>query len=799
MKRIYWLTIILLLTVLTAAAQTQQGVVKTRGRMVNGKHVAGKGLSGATVQVKGRSAVVSRQNGAFSFPVPSQSFMVQSVTKQGYRLVDDDATRKPYQHSANPIYLVMETPEQQTQDQLDAERKLRRTLQRQLQQREDEIEAMSVSLQEKQRMLQQLYQDQQNNEKLIADMAKQYAAMDYDQMDALNQRISDAILNGRLTEADSLLRSKGDMNDRIAEIRREQQAEAQEEADLAKRQENLAASKAGTQRKLEDAASDCYKFFDRFKLANQHDSAAYYIELRAALDTANADWQFEAGCYFHEQKQYQKVERYYARALSIYRRLAQQDSQAYQRGVAMTLNNLGDFFYNTQRFTESERMHKEALVIFMRLLKEHPQVYAYDVAQTLNNLAVLYDDTKRFAESEEMHNDALEIRRGLAQQDPHRYEFVLAQSLNNLGSLYYNTKRLPESEQMYKEALIIFQRLTQQNPQAFESTLATTLYNLATLYFETKRFKESETLYKEALEIQRRLAQQNPQTYEPDLTKMLSNLANLYSNTQRIKDSEAIYKEALEIQRRLAQQNPQVYESDLANTLHNLANLYSDTQRFMESEAMYQEALDIYHRLVQTKPRAYEPDVAQTQYNMGLLKVEQKLYTDAISFFENALNIYRPLAKVDSAQQQWYTSSLYYLSQLYPVVKKYSAAYRINKEWLPILKKMYEENPDEVRSNYAESVGNQSWYALFMKQYAESEQLAREGLAVDSTQHFIYSNLAAALLFQGKYAEAEKIYREYKSELKDSFLDDFRQLAETGVIPKEREADVERIKRMLNE
>ena len=86
-----------------------------------------------------------------------------------------------------------------------------------------------------------------------------------------------------------------------------------------------------------------------------------------------------------------------------------------------------------------------------------------------------------------------------------------------------------------------------------------------------------------------------------------------------------------------------------------------------------------------------------------------------------------------------------------------------------------------------------------MKQYAESEHLAREGLAVDSTQHFIYSNLAAALLFQGKYAEAEKIYREYKSELKDSFLDDFRQFAEAGVIPKEREADVERIKRMLNE
>jgi tetratricopeptide (TPR) repeat protein len=260
-----------------------------------------------------------------------------------------------------------------------------------------------------------------------------------------------------------------------------------------------------------------------------------------------------------------------------------------------------------------------------------------------------------------------------------------------------------------------------------------------------------------------------------------------------------MYKETLEIYRRLAQTNPQAYEPYVATTLHNLASLYSDTQRFTESEAMYKEALEIHRRLAQKNPQAYEPDVAQTQYNLGLLKVQQKLYPDAITSFEEALEIYRRLAKINPAQQQWYKGSVAYLSQLYPVVKNYSAAYRINKEWLPILKKMYEENPDAVKSDYASTLGNQSWYALFMKQYAESEQCAREGLIINSTKTFIYSNLAAALLFQGKYAEAEKIYREYKSELKDSFFDDFRQFAEAGVIPKEREMDVEKIKQILNE
>ena len=74
-----------------------------------------------------------------------------------------------------------------------------------------------------------------------------------------------------------------------------------------------------------------------------------------------------------------------------------------------------------------------------------------------------------------------------------------------------------------------------------------------------------------------------------------------------------------------------------------------------------------------------------------------------------------------------------------------------------------------------------------------------EVLKVDSTQHMAYTNLAAALLFQGKVEEAEKLYRQYKAEFKDGFLDDFDEYERVGVIPEERKKDVERIKAMLNE
>ena len=151
-KRIFFLISILALALFGGVeAQTQSGVVKTRGRMVNGKLVPGTLLSGVTVQIDGRQAILAK-DGKFSFPVKDGKFTLKSVTKQGYKLVDADACRQ-YNYSPTPLQIVMEEPGKLQADQLATERKLRRELQRRLQQREDEIEEMQLSLDEKNRRL----------------------------------------------------------------------------------------------------------------------------------------------------------------------------------------------------------------------------------------------------------------------------------------------------------------------------------------------------------------------------------------------------------------------------------------------------------------------------------------------------------------------------------------------------------------------------------------------------------------------------------------------------------------------
>lgn len=77
------------------------------------------------------------------------------------------------------------------------------------------------------------------------------------------------------------------------------------------------------------------------------------------------------------------------------------------------------------------------------------------------------------------------------------------------------------------------------------------------------------------------------------------------------------------------------------------------------------------------------------------------------------------------------------------------------------------------------------------------EQYSLEALEVDSTGRNAYTNLAPALLFQGKVKEAKTLYCQYKVDLKDKFLNDFIEYEYFGIIPDERKADVEKIKAML--
>ena len=273
MKKYFLLSLLCLSMASIAFAQTQSGFVKTKGRMVNGQLVPGQGLKGSTISVQGRSAVlVNKDDGAFSFPVPNSQYRIDSVTKKGYQLVDFDACPRAYKYSGNPLYLVMETPDQQLQDQLTAERKIRRNLQRQLQDKEDEIEDLKamqkITDEEYRKALQKLYEDQESNEQLIKDMAKRYSSLDYDQMDEFYRTVSSFIENGELVKADSMLNTKGDVALQVEEQLKKGQA-------IKEQEEQLQQAKTVHAAEQEELQKRCFSFYENFRAQHLNDTAAY--------------------------------------------------------------------------------------------------------------------------------------------------------------------------------------------------------------------------------------------------------------------------------------------------------------------------------------------------------------------------------------------------------------------------------------------------------------------------------------------------------------------------------------------
>lgn len=263
-------------------------------------------------------------------------------------------------------------------------------------------------------------------------------------------------------------------------------------------------------------------------------------------------------------------------------------------------------------------------------------------------------------------------------------------------------------------------------------------------------------------------------------------------------EAETYYKLCKDKIAPLVKTNPELYEPQLAEVSINLGKIYYCTKRFNESEQMYKAAIAIYERLYEGAPQQYQSCLADGYYWYGMGMINSNKYHDAIDPFEQSLKLRKDMTN-DETGKSLYVLNLSCLDVLYSNDKDYATAYSYNKELLPLLKANYEGNAATRKSEYCEKLILQSFCANVLGKFEEGELHSLEALKVDSTRHLAYTNLAAAYLLQGKYQDAEKLYRQYKSEFKEGLLSDLDELAKAGVIPSERMADVEKIKKMLNE
>ena len=220
-----------------------------------------------------------------------------------------------------------------------------------------------------------------------------------------------------------------------------------------------------------------------------------------------------------------------------------------------------------------------------------------------------------------------------------------------------------------------------------------------------------------------------------------------YAEPRRFELACHAYEQGIELTR------ANLSEEELAKSLFEYGCFLQTNKRYDLAEVRYRENLDIYQRLVPISPQAYEPGLATTQNNLGLLYSDTQCYGESEEMYLSAVEIYQRISVVDPRVYEPYLATPH---------------------------------------------NNLSFLFLAQGNFEEAERYAREGSKYDFTHHTIYTNLAASLLLQGRYAEAEEIYLRYKEELKEDFLSDFEDFYRRGIIPPEREDDVERIKKLLS-
>lgn len=536
--------ITLLVTVsFTASAQTQQGIVKTRGRMVNGILQRGKGVPDAMVQIKEHSSVKSEKDGTFSFPLRTKNYLVESVKKQGYQLVDNDACRN-YKYSEEPVCLVMETPEQQRSDLLAAERKIRRNLQRQLQEREEEIEVLKVSQKEKDSLLHIVYQQQTNNEKLINEMAKRYSTLDYDQLDEFYRQVSLYIENGELTRADSLLRTRGDINAQVKAIINQGQA-IQEQSELLHKADSV------HKRDIEEAARRCYGYYETFFAQHQNDSAAYYMELRASLDTKNVEWANTAGRFFHDiMANYPVALKYYYQILQ----LSIQEFGEQSEWVALSLNNIGSTYGEKGEYTKAIEYLTKSLSIREGIWGKDSR----EVAMSYNNIGVIYTDLADYSKALDFHYKALTIRErvlGIEHTD-------VANSYINIGLIYSCQGEYVNAMEYYSKALNILEKALGKE----HAEVAQAYQNIGVLYGDQFDYDKALEYGIKALNILEKVYGKE----HPAVALSYNNIGAIYYGQGNYADALCFFEKAVTVYEKTFD----FYNKILAQIYKNIGNAY---------------------------------------------------------------------------------------------------------------------------------------------------------------------------------------------------------------------------------
>lgn len=470
---------------LSCMAITQEGNVRTIAR----KGQSGQPIEGAVIRLQGsHNKVASRVNGDFSLLLydlqNGDPYAIASIYKSGYEPAEQEliGRRLPCSDQV-PVEILLVSKVQLMQEREAIETKARENVEIYYQVRMDSLEQLlatkQISEAEMAAQKQRLESQYENFEPLLQAMSDVLARTDYARMDSLTTLMQQAVENGNPEEAERLLREKGSMEQREAVLR-------EWGKNIQALQQEVDRNQAEYKKQKRDLEDDCFRFYSACLTRFQNDSANYYIQKRAALDTLNVDYQLQAGKFVMSiMADYPLAKMYYERAY----RICETQYGEMTGQMATTCNELGVICKRQGDLDKALLWHNRSLAIREKIRGKNSPA----VAEALNNLGELYRAKKDLKRAMECHKRALKIREKHFEAN----SLEVAESKFGIAGVLYQQEQLDKAAVLWEEVCNIYAT----NPKVSQQRVAALTLNIGGIYFKKGEYQRAEQQFEKAVEI----------------------------------------------------------------------------------------------------------------------------------------------------------------------------------------------------------------------------------------------------------------------------------------------------------
>lgn len=433
------------------------------------------------------------------------------------------------------------------------------------------------------------------------------------------------------------------------------------------------------------------------------------------------------------------------------------------------------------------------------------------------------------------------LSKDLYESYPQNIDFKnnLAISYSKLGDVYTALGHFDKSLIYFKQYIRFEKELYESNIQNvdFKNGLAISYEKLGSTYYALGNLNESLTFFQLYYQLEKDLYELNPQNvdFQHGLAISYSKLGDIHTELGNSGKALTLFEDGIKLFEDLYRSSPQNLDFK-----HGLAISYSRLGNVNISLGYLDKGLVFLERYNQLERELYHlyPKNVEFKYNLAISNVRlasfylerdfhkgKKYLQEAESHFV-ALNL-------DSPQNAQFKQSL-------DIVRKVLSTLSQPKDVVAQLKSRIQNETDSLvqyalytilcdtlrqraktdpqqKPALANALNSRAWLGFFLaprsvgvtsghpNTWSAIEADVREGMALDPDNKFLPSNLAPALLFQGKKDTAMAEYKKWMDKpfnedyptYREAFLDDLNTFEKAGIIPEARRGDVAAVRKLL--